>query len=272
MKLSFDLCENVHEKFTLISKIIDRRITMKRGNVKFHAYGMFYKGKNSLGSGSARLAHLVYSTQLALVACVFMACGAGSGDLSTGEPLNDALARFNMAIHSSDEAAALELVTQDERDLLSQDGYSFSDKYRKGVHRLRLSTLMNNKELALDSDGHIVGMLKAIEEAHARGRRHKFHKRAGLSKIYEDEKKPIQEIVGDQSQEVGTVTDEMPSTLSQSSDSSSTGIISVAPDAVAPVVDSPVADSPVADAPDIDASDKEQIPVTTESDDGFVDF
>lgn len=123
---------------------------------------------------------------LVFVISSFVGCGAAGGELSQGEPLQDALARFNMAIQSGDEATALELISESERELLTQDGFTFAEKYRKGAQRLRLSTLMNNKDLALDSDDKIVGLMKVLEEANTKGRRAKFVKRAGSSLNQED--------------------------------------------------------------------------------------
>lgn len=128
----------------------------------------------------------VKSLCLVFVISSFVACGAAGGEFSQGEPLQDALARFNMAIQSGDEAAALELVSESERELLTQDGFTFAEKYRQGAQRLRLSTLMNNKDLALDSDDKIVGLMKVLEEANTKGRRAKFVKRAGSSLNQED--------------------------------------------------------------------------------------
>lgn len=118
---------------------------------------------------------------IACLVTVIVGCGAGSDELSSGDPLHDALARFNMAVQSGDEATALELMDEDERALVSDDGFGFSDKYRKGAKRLRLSTLMNNKELGLNDDGQILGLHKVLEESNTKSRHSKINKRLGLS-------------------------------------------------------------------------------------------
>lgn len=138
-----------------------------------------------------------------LIAClitVIVGCGAGSDDLSSGDPLHDALARFNMAVQSGDETTALELMDEDERSLVSEDGFGFADKYRKGAKRLRLSTLMNNKELALNGDGQIVGLHKVLEESNTRSRHSKINKRLGLSApVAEEAPEPMETLhAGDQ--------------------------------------------------------------------------
>lgn len=135
---------------------------------------------------------------------LFVACGAGSGDLSTGEPLQDAIARFNMAIQSGDEAAAIELICQDERNLISEDGFSFTEKYRKGARRVRLSTLIQDNNLSLDSDGKIVGMLSALDKANFKGRYNKINKRAGLSIIEKEKKEELKELSAYPAQKVNT--------------------------------------------------------------------
>lgn len=215
----------------------------------------------------------VKSLCLVFLVGAIVACGAGTGELSQGEPLQDALARFNMAIQSGDESTALELVSESERELLTQDGFTFAEKYRKGAQRLRLSTLMNNKELALDSDDKIVGLMKILEEANTKGRRAKFIKRAGASLDKEDnEETDLVPVAAPSSSSTEPANDDMQEEAVVESNAPEAVESPEATDAIE-AIEAPEETNPV-EAQDVPAAIEEpaiqEEPVTDE--DGFVEF
>lgn len=102
---------------------------------------------------------------LAVAALVLSGC-AGSQSKDP-EKVNDALVAFTSCVQGSRWQEALNYVTEDEANEISEDGYEFKEEYQQAARRLPLSTL-KQADLAVDGDGRLVGIKDVMDEANKR--------------------------------------------------------------------------------------------------------
>ena len=185
-------------------------------------------------------------------------CGSSGQSLTRGVPLEDQLVNFNVSWQSSDETAALMLISEEERSELSSDGISFSEEYRIAIGRIRITTLKQNQDLGLDGDGLIVGMKQALDNAN-KAKHHIVNtntsKVSSESNLEEAPKAPIEEAPAAPIEEAPAAPiEEAPA----------------APIEEAPAA--PIEEAPAAPTEEAPKAPIEEAPKAPADDDGFVDL
>ena len=122
---------------------------------------------------------------LSLLAMVLSACAGSKAD--DPDALDNALVGFTSCVQGSRWQEALEYVTSDEAEAIS-DGYEFKQEYMLAARRLPLSTL-RKAGLGVDDKGRLIGIKAAMDEANERNKMSADQAKVGTNlKQMEDER------------------------------------------------------------------------------------
>lgn len=104
---------------------------------------------------------------LGISLCAMVLAGCAGVKSDDPEAIDNALVGFTSCVQSSRWQDALAYVTESEASEISPDGYEFKAEYQTAARRLPLTTL-RKAGLTVDSDGRLVGMKAAMDEANER--------------------------------------------------------------------------------------------------------